>query len=278
MLIEANNMYEAWIRLNEEFMVLPTSEGMHIPNRDYTRIVWPVRLHICCGFGFNAEVDGYDWLPRFYMDYPRRIKLLANRYIDSDLWEEGIVRLKARERRFQLKNPLSFVIQFHRRRTQERKVPAGGGCMTQVTFVWIDGRWALHVSLRASEVTAALIGDIAFVEWITRRVREEVRMKNWDEGNLEIIWDIALASQMKSITPLFLLFTGGDENVWHNLFKDTRGLNEWHASVINHFWDTFIYPEKITWHRRQKWSNRFLELTEIDWRNAKEKWKKEYEL
>jgi len=275
MLIEANNLFEAWIKLNEQFMMLSPEHGMHIPSRDYTRIVSPVRLHVCCGFGFDGSED-LHLLPPFYANYENRIKLLSKRYIQSDLWEEGIGRLQARQSRFQLKNPLSFVLQFHRRATTERKVPAGGGCLTQLTFIWINGRWSLHVTLRASEITAALMGDLVFVEYITRRVCEEVRMKNWDSNELEIVWDIALASQMKAIIPLFLLYTGGDENVWRQMFKDPDTLNEWHGSVVQHFWDVVIYPERITWHQRRRWSTKLLAASGLDWNIARDLWVKEY--
>jgi hypothetical protein len=274
MYIEANNMFEAWVKLNEAFMVLDPNTGMYMSSRDYTRVCSVVRMHVAGGFGFNA--DQYSMLPEFFAKYQNRINLLAKRYIDPPLWEEGIARIKDREKRMQLKNPLSFVIQFHRTATRERKVPAGGGCLSQVIFIWNEGRWALHVTLRASEITAALMGDIVFVEWIVRQVAERVKLKNLDLDNMEIVWDIALASQMKSIIPLFLFYTGGDERVLGALFRDPKEQNIWFADVINHFWHTFVHLERVTWHRRQRWTKQFLERTEVNWKKAYKKWGKEF--
>ena len=274
MYIEANNMYEAWVKVNERFIQMESKSGMLMSSRDYTRVYWPVRLHVAGGFGFD-ESNRYE-LPSFYANYQNRIRLLANRYIDSELWEEGISRIKTRERRMSSRNPLSFVIQFHRRPTNERKVPAGGGCLTQITFVWYQNLWHLNVTLRASEITAALIGDIAFVQWVVEQVKDRVRLKNWDDGFLEIVWDIALASQMKSIIPLFLLYTRGDLGTFEFLFRDPSACDPWLGEVIEHFWETFIYLEKVTWHRRQRWTKRFLEATNVDWQKAHEKWRSEF--
>jgi len=274
MYVEASNMYEAWVEVNNRFVDLQAVDGMLMSSRDYTRVYWPIRLHVSGGFGFDNST--YNELPGFYANYENRIKLLSKRYIDLDLWEEGIARIKAREKRMSIRNPLSFVLQFHRRATNERKVPAGGGCLTQLTFVWYQNLWHLHVSLRASEITAALMGDIAFVQWLVEMVKSKVRLKNWDDDSLEIVWDISLASQMKSIIPLFLLYTRGDLGTLEKLYCDPKTCDPWFADVVEHFWETFIHIERVTWHRRQRWTKRFLEATEVDWDVAYNKWRKEF--
>lgn len=275
MIIKAENMYEAWVKVNEDFMVMDTKSGMYMPSRDYTRVLWPVRLHVSNGFGFDGYKD-HKKLPPFYAKYENRIKLLAKRYIDVNLWMEATKRLKFKEKKMSAKNPLSFTYLFHRKETRERKVPAGGGCLNHVTLVWFDGRWSLHVNLRASEITAALIGDIAFIEWIVKQIREEVRLKNWSDDELEVVWDISLASQMKSIIPLFLQYTGGDHRVLESMYRDPKNENEWFADVIRHFWHVFIHLERVTWHRRQRWTKQFLNTTKVDWSRAFKRWSKDF--
>lgn len=273
--VKAGTLMSAWEKLNWKFITLPESEGMHIPTRDYTRVTWPVRLSVTRGFGFDGS--DHEDLHGFFKDYSHRIKLLHKRYIDPELWEEGMLRLQARAGKLSSRNPLSFIFQFHRRRTSERKVPAGGGCLSQIVFVWFQGKWGLHVTLRASEITASLMGDFVFVHYLVDRIRNEVNLKHFDPDNLEIFWDIALASQMKAIVPLFILYTRGDMAVLDWMYRNPKEIdNPWEANVVQHFWDTFLHPDRISWGARRRWTNRFYEVTEIDWQVAYKKWSKEY--
>jgi hypothetical protein len=233
---------------------------MLIPNRDFSRVIPHVRLVAEEGFGLPSNLNK---LPQFFSNYDRRMTLLGNRYIDPELWQEGVERLVARRSRMARTNPLSFVIPFHRRATSERKVPAGGGCLQTITFIWVNGRWELHVALRASEITARLIADMLFVKRSVNAIVEEVNFKKW-EPKTRIVWDIALASQMKYLVPLYVLFAEGEGQVI-NEYTSGKPEGIWQNIIWEHFWDTFIYPERITWAQRRKWSEKFLEMTSAPW-------------
>lgn len=253
------SLYEGWKQINEEFLNPEVEHlGMLIPNRDFSRIIPNVRITSEGGFGLPKI------LPPFFANYSRRLDLLGARYIDEDLMDLAINRLIARRTRMARSNPMSFVIPFHRRPTPERKVPAGGGCLQTITFIWVNGRWQLHVLLRASEITARLIADIVFVRSVVRTVVKAVDFKKWDPKT-EIIWDIALASQMKYMVPVFYLYAYGDEKVREQYMNEEPD-SPWRKAIWEHFWDTFIHPERITWQQRRKWSEKFLEATrDTDW-------------
>lgn len=275
MYIEGETLLDCWKKANDAFVLLDPSVGMYMSSRDYTRVVPGLYMVAKHGFGFNPVKNEYVDMPGFYAKYGSRIQLLAKRYVDPLFWDEGIIRLKSKQGKLTKTNPLSFAMQFHRRETRERKVPTGGGCLQSATFAWVYGKWQLHIHLRASEITAALSGDIAFMEWIVRQVRSEVKLRDWND-DFEIHWTIALASQMKSIIPLYLLYSGGDEKVVTYMYRDPSKEHAWFADVINYFWNTFIYIEKTTWHRRQRWVKQFLNKSDIEWSSLHRKWKKEY--
>jgi len=275
LMVEGDNLYDGWIKLNEAYMNAMPEEGMYMSSRDFTRVFSPIRIHTLGGFGFDLDTRD-STLPPFYSKYENRVNLLDKRYIDEELWETALARLILREKKMTRTNPLSFVFPFHRRATNERKVPAGGGCLTQFTFVWYEERWQLHVTLRASEITVALAGDIAFVHHLVQRVKNRVRFRNWDDDKLEIFWDMSLGSQMKVVIPLFLLYTRGDLEVLDLMYKDPRKIeNKWFADIVTHFWDIFIHPERVTWHRRLRWTRQFLGATQVDWQKAYERWQTE---
>ncbi len=260
--IQAKKLYTCWKKLNLEFLRLPDETGMLIPTRDFTRVTRYVRLRATNGFGLPRLED----LPPFFSSYERRANLLRKRYVDEQLWHEGVDRLKLKSKRMARTNPLSFVVAFHRRATSERGVPAGGGCLQTITFVWCDGVWSLHVYLRASEITARLLADLVFVNEAVNQIVEEVPIKKWDPKNAEIVWDLALASQMKYMIPIFLLYLKGEDFVVNYFSKEEQpDDSNWVKTVRSHFWDTVIWPDRISWAQRRKWSEKFLEGTNTDW-------------
>lgn len=246
---------------------------MVLPGRDFSRVIWPVRLE-GNGFGFNSVSE----LPPFFSNFDRRITLLERRYIDDELWDEGLNRLQLRKKRLSSKNPLSFSFQFHRRPTAERKVPAGGGCLQTIVLVWCNNTWGISVHLRASEITARLLADIAFVKWAVDQIVKLTGVSKWPE-NPKIFWTIELASQMKYLIPSFLFHTYGEQSVldffvsgpdFPAILPGTQVTpNLWTDTITKHFWEEFIHPEKIKWMQRRRWSDKFLAITKTDWNEAK---------
>jgi len=257
MRLTAKTAYEAWQKLNHVFLA-DDSGSMIMPGRDFSHAKYNVQLRVTNGFGLPDD-------PPPFFNMERRLKTLETRYIDPDLWKEGVERLLARRDRATGTYPNTFLVQFHRRETRERKVPAGGGCLVSLNFTWFKKRWHLHVLSRASEITARLLADMYFVERAVNRVIEEAQVRKWDPDNLIIDWTLLLPSQMKYMVPIFLLFVEGEEAI-KSMMVDPP-LNDWHKIVQEHFWKEFIFPEKIKWAQRRKWSEKFL-----TWTGGRDKW------
>ncbi|MDE2098832.1 MAG: hypothetical protein KGL39_16385 [Patescibacteria group bacterium] len=256
MRIRADTLYDAWVRLNQKFLDKPEDDAWLIPGRDFTNTRYNVQLH--GEHGFQMPLVAPWWQKE------RRITLLEKRYIDPDLWDEGVNRLIERRDHMAGSQPGNFSIMFHRRPTKERKVPSGGGCLISINFTWFKGRWNLHVLSRASEITYRLLADMYFLQYSVERAVAESNLKKWNPDDFTIDWTLLLPSQMKSMAPIFLQHVGGDEAV--RRYMTWLPLHDWQRTVQAHFWGEFIYPEKITWAQRRKWSNLFFDETKADWR------------
>ena len=249
-------MYDCWLALNDSFIKQDPSSAMLMPGRDFSLAKYHVTMHATQGFGVP------DTIPPFFSP-EKRIGLLAKRYIDPEFWDPGIARMLERRDRLTSSYPSTSVIMFNRRETTERKVPAGGGCLISINFTWYQKQWHVHILSRASEITVRLLGDIMFLEYCVNKAAHEAQLKKWDPKNLHITWTLLLPSQMKYMVPLYLLHTKGMDAVHE--FMTQRSHHAWMATIQEHFWNEFIFPEKISWAQRRKWSEKFLDVAELDW-------------
>lgn len=256
MQIKAPTLYEAWKGINNSFINDDPSDAMLMPGRDFSFVKYNIEL--------DAQGFGLPETPPPLFNKDRRVKLLEKRYIDPYVWDEGINRLIERRDRSTGSQPNSFLMLYHRRDTNERKVPAGGGCLVSLNFTWWNKGWHLHILSRASEITNRLLGDSYFVKHSVDKIIEATGLKKWDPENVHITWNLLLPSQMKYMVFHFLLYTEGVEVLKD--FVTSPPKNAWQEVVIEHFWKEFIHPEKISWAQRRKWSEQFIKETpEVNW-------------
>lgn len=266
MLLQRNTIWDCWKAINEEFIFGSPAGAAVFPGRDFSFVRYDVTLHATNGFGVPNSFRLPDGTTKAHIPlFPgqKRLDMLANRYIYPPFWDEAIARMAAKK--VGSKQPSSFLLQFYRRETVERKVPSGGGCLVGINFTWFEKAWHVHILSRASEITARLASDIYFADQCVRKVVKEASLRHWDPKNLDIRWTLLLPSQMKYMTPLYLLLNYGDRVVEEYMGMPAE--NDWQRIVQEHFWTTVIYPERISWAQRRKWAEKFLSWSNIDWPN-----------
>jgi len=247
--IRTDTIYNAWWELNSRFIYDVPTNAMLMPGRDFSYAQYHITLTATNGFGIPEK------LPPFFQP-SKRLSLLAKRYIDPEFWDAGVGRMLERQSKLTGSYPSTSVIVFNRRATKERKVPAGGGCLISINFTWFQKKWHVHILSRASEITARLLGDVLFLEHCVARAAREAQLKKFDIDNVELKWTLLLPSQMKYMVPLFLLYTHGEEELLR--FMTSCPKTPWQETIKQHFWQEFIYPDKIKWMQRRKWSEKFL--------------------
>lgn len=264
----ANSLYRTWIGLNNGFIGAdpdnPKSGFVLMAKRDYSMFKSDIVLR--CD---TLELPDEVW-PLFRKE--DRIKILTRNYLDPILWQEGLNRL--RDRKYQIARttpvgwffPKAFLFQFHHSKTKA-KIPTGGGCLIGFVLIWFNDEWHLHIFSRMTEVTINLLADMYFIQSLIKKLINEGDLRKVDFPHLDTVWNIALANQKRDRVPMFLLFTDGDDQV--KRFMRSESSTRWHRIIKEYFWDTFIYPEKVNWAQRKRWTDKFLENTKVDWRKLK---------
>jgi hypothetical protein len=260
MQIKGDNLWEVWKNINFHFIGADPDvhNGFYLPKgRDYTLFKSDFTLR-CRSLGGLPE----NVYPLFEKE--RRIKLLTRKYLNESLWEEGVRGLR-RATSF----PKSFLLQF-RLSNPKLETGKGGGCLIGLVFSWIEGKWNLHVYSRVTEVTVNLLADMYFIQFLIKRLIEDGDLQGVEFSSLNTIWNIALVNQKRDRIPLFFLFAYGDGAAEGFMLDIPHG--RWQRTVKKHFWDIFIYPEKINWAQRKRWSLKFKETSHRDWPKIKERY------
>lgn len=261
--IEGRSLYEVWKRVNMKFLSASSLDkgfknDFYLPKgRDYSLFKSDVTLR-CDSLALPSFV-----FPLF--DIERRIKLLTRKYlVHEDLWKKEVEGLRGAT-----SFPKSFQFQFHLSNSK-LETGKGGGCLMGMILSWVNDRWNLHIYSRVTEVTINLLADMYFIQDLIRRLIKEGDLKKIEFPELNTIWNFALANQKRDRVPMFMLFSYGDEFV-RDFMLLCKPTNRWQETIVDHFWNIFIYPEKVNWAQRKRWSLKFLETSHIDWRTMKER-------
>jgi len=260
--INGHSLYNVWRGVNMKFLSANSLDkgfknDFYLPKgRDYSLFQSDVTLR--CDSLFLPD----DVHPLFKIE--RRIKNLLHKYlVDEDLWKKEVEGLRGATN-----FPKSFQFQFHLS-NPKLETGKGGGCLIGMTLSWVNDRWNLHVYSRVTEVTINLLADMYFIQFSIKKLIEEGDLKKIEFPRLNIIWNFALANQKRDRVPLFLLFNYGDTFVRDFMLSEPT--NRWQKTVVDHFWNIFIYPEKVNWAQRKRWSLKFLEASHVDWKTMKER-------
>lgn len=260
MKIQGHSLYNVWRGVNMKFLSVKSGEGLFLPNRDYAIF----------GSGITLRCDSLT-LPQGVsplFDVERRIKLLTRKYINESLWNAGVEGLREMKHTTSTGPfPKSFLLQFQLS-NPNLETGKGGGCLIGLVLSWVNNKWNLHVYSRITEITINLLADMYFVQSLIRKLVYEGDLKRVDFPILNTTWNFALVNQKRDRVPIFLLFNWGDGFVREFMLSEPT--NHWQKVIIEHFWKTFIYPEKVNWAQRKRWSLKFLELSELDWNKVKE--------
>lgn len=256
--IIGNSLYDTWIGLNNAFIKTDPDNSLGekfilMARRDYA--MFKSNIVLKCD---SLQLPDKEF---FLFKKEKRIQLLSRKYIDPVLWEEGVDRLKAKKYQNPRFYPKAFVFQFH---YQGRVSPTGGGCLVAFVLSWFDSNWHLHVFSRTTEVTINLLADMYFIRFLVSDLINKGYLQGVEFPLLDTMWTFSLANQKRDRIPPYLLYTQGDSGVKKFMFAKPK--NRWQKCIQDNFWDTFIYPEKITWEQRKRWTDKFLENTKIDWR------------
>ena len=260
--IVGSTLYDTWIGLNNAFIRTNPDNSLGekfilMARRDYAMFKSNIVL----------KCDSL-WLPDkefFLFKKEKRIQLLHKRYLDPVIWQEGVDRLTANKYQNPRFYPKSFLFQFHHR---GKISPTGGGCLVAFILYWFDSSWHLHVFSRMTEITINLLADMYFIQSLILDLINDKHLQGVKNFPLlDTIWTFTLTNQKRDRIPPYLLYTGGDSAV--KKFMSAKPKNRWQKCIQDNFWDTFIYPEKVNWAQRLRWTNKFLENTKIDWRKLK---------
>ena len=258
--ITGHSLYNVWRGVNMSFINM-NCEGLFLPRRDYAIFGTDVILR-CNSLTLPQGVS-----PLFNVE--KRIKLLTRKYINKDLWEAGVQGLRTMKYRENTSTglfPKSFQLQFQLS-NPNLETGKGGGCLIGLVLSWVRGKWNLHIYSRVSEITINLLADMYFVQSLIRKLVYEGDLKKIEFPILNTTWNLALVNQKRDRVPIFLLFNYGDAFVRDFMFSKLT--NPWQKRIIDHFWKVFIYPEKVNWAQRKRWSLKFLELSQKDWKMVK---------
>lgn len=254
------NLHEVWKRVNMNFISMG-GNGLFLPRRDYAIFGLDVTLRCSC-LTLPENVS-----PLF--DIEKRVKLLTRKYINKELWEAGVKGLRTMKYRENTSTglfPKSFQLQFQLS-NPNLEAGKGGGCLIGLVLSWVRGKWNLHVYSRVSEITINLLADMYFIQSLIKGLTEAGDLKKIEFPILNTTWNLALVNQKRDRVPIFLLFNYGD--VFVREFMLSKTPNPWQEIIIDHFWKVFIYPEKVNWAQRKRWSLKFLELSQKDWKMVK---------
>ncbi len=261
------NLFKAWQKLNDDFIWADIEDSLMVggkpglpAGREFSTVAYNIQFN-AFGWGLPAENE--------YLDPVRRVRLLTKRYINEPMWEEAFNRLNDKKKK--QGGPMSFTFPFYR---SADSAPTGGGCLISLSFTWWEKKWHIHVMSRASEITTRLLGDIYFVKHCVDRILKDLNyeLKKWPEDNeVEISWNLLMASQMKHVVPFYILDTHGEEKLEEYILAEPRDFRQ--KGVQDYFWDQTLHPEKINWAQRRKWSDKFVERVDLDkWLELKEEY------
>ena len=252
-------LYSSWRQVNDDFLYTTSDSefsiaGEDLPKgREFSTVTTDINI-AGCGFGLPES--------SIFLPHPeRRVHLLERRYINQPLWDEALNRLF--DRRKLLTGPMSWVFPFYR---SGPDTPTGGGCLISLVFVWFRKAWSLEVNSRASEITYRLFGDMYFMQERVRKVADAIELRNFDIETVPINWHLTMASQIKHTLPLYLLQEHGDESMLQIAMADPRTLSNSRLVYLQeYFWKHIVHPETVTWAQRRKYSEKFLEISRLDW-------------
>lgn len=262
--IKQPTLWDCWTELNKHFLGARTSseEVKFNQSRAVTLTMTNItmsaeRIDLPTGEDVSELVD------------MRRLDVLYQRYVNPDLWTEGLERFKQRVRLCASSVPVSYLFQFHRRQVGERKVPKGGGCLGSLSLVYFRGRWTVFIEQRASEVTFALANDIYFIYKVLQRIAEEGNC-SFDWENMPIVWRINMGFQTRMYAcPAYLMVYGEealikfmDDGKTGDLGK--KGM-DWQLSIYSQMRDVMLNPRPPQEGTRIKWSRYMMARTETDW-------------
>lgn len=255
--IRGYSLYDIWEEINLRFLLANPDNKWEdfslLKGRNYSIFKSDITLR-CCSLRLPENVH-----PLFEKE--RRIKLLTRKYIDETLWEEGLRGLR-RATSF----PKSFLFQF-RLSNPKLETGKGGGCLIGLVLSWVNDEWNLHIYSRITEITINLLADMYFIRFLIKKLIEDKDLQKVKFPILNTIWNIALVNQKRDRVPLFILFSNGDESVKNFMLAPSN--TRWQKVIKEHFWDIFIYPEKINWAQRKRWALKFQEVTSYDWKEIK---------
>lgn len=260
--IRGYSLYNVWKAINMRFLGGDPDKNTEdafslIESRNYS--IFKSDITLRC----NTLILPENTYPLFKKE--RRIRILTRKYFDEDLWNEGVRGLRNAS-----SFPKSFLLQF-RLSNPKLETGKGGGCLIAIVLSWVNERWNLQIFSRVTEVTVNLLADMYFIQSLIKKLVDDGDLPGVKFPTLRTTWDIALANQKRDRVPLFLLFNFGDIMV--KQFMLSKPSNRWQKVIIDHFWKTFIYPEKINWAQRKRWALKFQELSQMDWTIIKEVYK-----
>lgn len=215
--IEMDTLYDQWFDINSRFF--DDSEELQIVKSmgAYAQM-WNKTIE-ATGFGLPEKP------PVLLRD--ERINLLAERYIDPDLWKQCVARFKAAP----TSNTHTFL--FNRRGKQ----PKAGGCLIGFTLLRRSARhYDLMMTARAQECTMALLADIYFLHHCLKRLEKELKIK-FDLDRMHIRWHMGIAYQTRPFAPVYAFEAYG-----------AKGLKKWMRSKSRNEWERMM----------QYWTNQMM--------------------
>lgn len=241
MIIEGPDLFTCWKELNMACINGPDTEGVIIKSMGVSKSLYDITLKASKGFGLPKETS---------LTKPeKRIALLTPRYIDEDLWDEGIKRLKDYNKPGSM--PKALAIQFHRTKKvgDRKRVPKGGGCLLSLVITSFKKGWHIEIFSRAAEMTCTLLGDLYFLQHVLGMVKTQADLKNFEVENIDISWHMTTVHQTRFSVPVFLYEYHGKKGL-----KGLKSLKtEWGEICFSQYKD-MINPEVKKMGTRLMWS------------------------
>lgn len=225
-------LFDEWVRLNQEFMVMPelkivASAGVYTSR---TRV--------------SVHATGFGLPENLVLLRDARIRLLSDRYIEPDTWARCYERFRTQPK------GASHTFLFNRQGNR----PKAGGCLLSIVLAKATGGYEVMVTSRAIESTMAMLADIAFVRYVLTKIDTDLGL-GLDVEQLQISWHIGVVHQNRVFVPVFYYEVYGAAGLKRWLRSKPR--SRWERVCIDHS-KNMIRGEGVTG-ARELWGRRLRE-------------------